>query len=433
MAVAELNDAHYIQPEQLCIGLYVHLDLSWTQHPFTFSSFRIRNQGQIDTLRSLGLTRIRYIPEKSEAEPLPPAPQAAETHATEASAVATAPAQSAADQADVLMRRVHLEKLAMQRARASACEQALVAATRTIRGINQHVFSMPGDVRRSSTDLVYSMVELLLVDADVSIQLMADRIGGDEVYSHALNVTLLSMMVAKEMQAPPEVIRTVGLGALFHDIGELELPAALLRKHDGLTSAEVRLKQMHCEYGVQIARKLELPAGILPIILQHHERLDGSGYPSGLTGAQMSLASRIVALVNAYDELCNPSDPNQAMTPHEALSLLFSQQSSRFDSKALSTFVRCMGVYPPGTVVELSDDRLAMVVSVNTSKPLRPVVLVYNPAIPKSEALLLDLEHEPTVSVRKTLRPQQLSPEAHAYLSPRTRTTYYFDSEPQPE
>lgn len=77
MAVAELNDAHYIQPEQLCIGLYVHLDLSWTQHPFTFSSFRIRNQGQIDTLRSLGLTRIRYIPEKSEAEPLPPAPQAA--------------------------------------------------------------------------------------------------------------------------------------------------------------------------------------------------------------------------------------------------------------------------------------------------------------------------------------------------------------------
>ena len=270
----------------------------------------------------------------------------------------------------------------------------------------------------------------MLVDAEVSIQLMADKVGNEDVYFHSLNVSLLSMMLAKELKAPAPVVQLVGMGALFHDIGELEIPDRIVRKQEARNKAETSLLQMHCEYGINIAKKMQLPNEVMQVIAQHHERVDGSGYPKGLAAAQMSLLSRIVSLVNAYDELCNPPNPAHAMTPHEAVSTMFAQQRNQFDPLAMSTFVRCIGVYPPGTIVSLSNGATAIVTSVNTSKPLRPVVLVHDPAIPKDEAVLVDLETEQDVSITKTLRPQQLSEEARNYLAVRSRMSYYFNTEP---
>ncbi|MDE2078053.1 MAG: DUF3391 domain-containing protein [Burkholderiales bacterium] len=423
MADAALESAHYIQPEQLRIGLYVHLDLSWTQHPFTFSSFKIKSKEQIDTIQSLGLTRIRYSPEKSDAEPLA-APKPEEVKPPPLS---TPPARD--NDAAFQVKQQRMERLTQQRARAKACEKQLVNAARTIKSINQNVFAQPSEVREAAQSLIDDMANSMLVEADVSIQLMSDKVGGEEVYHHSLNVSLLSMMLAKELKAPAAVVRQVGMGALFHDIGLLEIPDRIAKAAAPLNKAEQGLLQQHCEYGVQIGKKMGLPADVLQVIAQHHERVDGSGYPNAAKAAQMSLMSRIVSLVNTYDELCNPHDAARALTPHEALSMLFAQQRAHFDSLALNTFVRCMGVYPPGTIVVLSNGVIGMVVSVNTTKPLRPMVLVHDPAVPREEAILVDLEQEQDLSITKTMRPQQLSAEAHAYLAPRNRTTYFFDSE----
>ena len=417
-----MSSEHYIAPEQLCVGLYVHLDLSWTQHPFTFSSFKIRSQEQIDTIRGLGLQRIRYAPSRGDRAPLPPT--------SGASANATPP-PATSPQADPLVqfKQARQRRLEAQRAKAAACEKQLLSAAKTIKSINQNVFSRPTEVREAASSLVETMADSMLVDADVSIQLMSDKVNGEEVYYHSLNVSLLSMMLAKELKAPPAVVKMVGLAALFHDLGELEIPDRVTRKQEPLTKAENSLMQMHCDYGVNIARKMDVPNEVLQVIAQHHERTDGSGYPAGIKAAQMSLLSRIVSLVNAYDELCNPPNLAKSMTPHEALSMLFAQQRNQFDALALNTFVRCMGVYPPGTIVVLSNGAQAMVVSVNTTKPLRPVVLIHDPDIPREEAIIVDLEVEQDVSITRTMRPQQLSAEAFAYLSPRKRTTYYFDTD----
>jgi putative nucleotidyltransferase with HDIG domain len=258
---------------------------------------------------------------------------------------------------------------------------------------------------------------------------MADKIGGEEVYHHALNVTLLSMMLAKEMKAPAEAVRLLGLGAFFHDIGEVEIPDRVVRKLEPLTKAEQSLMQQHVSYGVEIGKKLALPPEALVVIAQHHEHVDGSGYPRKLSGTQQSLLSRIVAVVNTYDELCNPPNPARALTPHEALSTMYAQQRNQFDAVAMSTFVRCMGVYPPGTLVVLSNGVLGIVVSVNSSRPLKPTVLIHDPAVPKEEAIVVDLEQEGDITVSKTLRPQQLPPAAMDYLSPRKRMAYYFNAE----
>ena len=429
MSASAKTSEHDITPEQLCIGLHVHLDLSWTEHPFTFSSFKIKSLDQIAIIQGLGLKRIRYSPSKSDAKPLPAAAPAtpdkhAETQASDQQAVIYA-----ADPA-VKAKHERMHRLAEQRARTNACEQGLLSAANTIKSINKDVFSKPDEVREAANTLITTIADSMLVDADVSVQLMADKVGGEDAYFHSLNVSLLSMMLAKELKAPAAMVQMVGVGALFHDIGELEIPEQILRKQETLNKSELALLKLHGEYGINIAKKMGLPTEVLQVIAQHHERVDGSGYPLGLTAAQMSLPSRIVSLVNAYDELCNPPNPATALTPHEALSTLFAQQRAQFDPLCMSTFVRCMGVYPPGTVVILSNGATAMVVSVNTSKPLRPVVVVYDPAVPKEAAIVVDLDTEQDISITQTIRPQNLAPDAHAYLSPRKRMTYYFDTQP---
>lgn len=411
---------HYVTPGQLCVGLYVHLDLTWVNHPFTFSSFKIKSQEQIATIQALGLTRIRYSPAKSDEKPGP------EPANPMASVATHSPESDLAYQA----KRERLEKLTLQRTKVASCEREFLSTTRIIKSINQNLFSRPDEVREQANTLVSGMADSMMVDADIAIQLMADKVGGEDVYLHSLNVTLLSMMLAKEMKAPLEAIKLLGMGALFHDAGDAEIPERITRKMEALTRNELALLQQHCGHGVDVGKKLGLPPEALLVIAQHHERVDGSGYPLKMQAAQLSLLSRIVAVVNAYDELCNPVNPAKAMTPHEALSTMYAQQRSQSDPLAMTTFVRCMGVYPPGTIVVLSNGSLGMVASVNSTRPLKPTILVYDPAVPKEEAILVDLEQEPDVVVSRAIKPQQLPQAAHDYLSPRKRMSYHFHAEP---
>lgn len=413
------ND-HYISPQQLCIGLHIHLDLSWMDHPFTFSSFKIKSLDQIATIQSLGLTRIRYSPGKSEADPL---------EAPEGEAPPPPPAMSREDDPAYRAKRERMQRLAAQRAKVNACEREFHSATKAIKSITQNLFARPKESYEAAKGLANTMVESMLTDADVAITLMNDKVGNEDVYYHSLNVTVLAMMLAKELKAPAEAIKSLGVGALFHDIGKVEIPDRVLRKIDPLTHAEQQLMQQHVVYGLEIGKKLELSGEVMAVVAQHHEHVDGSGYPRGLQGNQISLLARIVTIVNAYDNLCNPPNPAKAMTPHEALSVMYAQQRAHFDANALSVFIRCMGVYPPGSIVVLSNETIGMVVAVNSTRPLKPTVLVYDPAVPKDEAVLVDLEQEQDVAIARTLKPQQLPRPVFEYLSPRRRVTYYFDAE----
>ncbi|MBU6465920.1 MAG: HD-GYP domain-containing protein, partial [Burkholderiales bacterium] len=132
--------------------------------------------------------------------------------------------------------------------------------------------------------------------------------------------------------------------------------------------------------------------------------------------------------VNTFDNHCNRTNPDDSLTPFEALSMMFKQQRHLFDPVPLNMFIRCMGVYPPGTLVKLSDESLGMVISINSGKPLRPSVLIHDPGVPKNEAIILDLSQETDIEISASLKPSQLSPEAYDYLSPRKRMSYFFDT-----
>jgi hypothetical protein len=170
-----------------------------------------------------------------------------------------------------------------------------------------------------------------------------------------------------------------------------------------------------------------LSAAAQTIVAQHHELADGSGYPLRLNLDRMSMGSRIVSLVDRYDEKCNPGPLGRGLTPNEALAQLFARGRGLFDATMLNAFIRMMGVYPAGSVVQLTDDRYAIVTHVNSQRPMKPRVLVHDERVPRDEALLLNLAQHDGLGIRRSLPLMQLPEESRAYLTPPPRVAYFFE------
>lgn len=423
------SDTSWIDIQHLRVGLYVHLDLGWMDHPFAFSHFKITTEDQIGVLRGLGLARVRYSPERSdEAVALGAVPNklAAPPPATTAVTAAAPAAVSAA----MLAKRALMDAMRQRRESADRIERAFVATAQTIRDTERIIYSQPELALANTTQLVGRIADSILTAPDMVIQVMGEKPGGEEIYLHSLNVATLAMMLAREMQLPKELVCALGVGALLHDIGKHEVPDRILNKKTPLTPAEQHFLAQHPTYGAAMAERMHLPKAGLAIIAQHHEYHDGSGYPAGLKGDAVGLLSRIVVIANYFDDLCNPPALDDALTPHEALSLMFARLPSKFDPALLKVFIHCMGVFPPGTIVQLSNGAVGMVLSVNTQRPLKPLVTVYDANVPREEALVLDMGSEEALHIGKALRPSQVPREVLNYLSPRMHVSYFFDGGP---
>lgn len=410
-----------ISTDQLQIGVFVCLDIGWMEHPFSFNNFKIKTDEQLQTIRGLGLAEVRWDPNRSDVKPLPPADSSPEPSANEADVAPVPEPGMAAKQA-------RIASLHQYRKQMLQVERAFTDATASVRVITRNMFAKPTQTVEQANLLIGQMIEALLTAPELAIHVMSEKGGGDTAYFHPLNVSVLAMMLGREMQLPKEQIATVGLASLFHDIGLAEVPAKVMMKAEPLTKPERELRELHCAYGVAMGKKLGLPESALHIIGQHHEYFDGSGYPEQLGGESIDLLSRILCVVNHYDNLCNAANLTSSVTPHEALSLMFSQHRGKFDPKILKLFIRCMGVYPPGTVVRLSNEAMGLVTAVNATKPLKPSVIVYNPTVPKNEAIMIDLERELDINISKAIRPDQLPRAVFEYLNPRKRVSYYFDA-----
>ena len=403
--------------------MYVHLDVSWMAHPFATGSFRIASVDQIATIQSLGLTRVRWDPARSDTGVL-----AAVASPQESTLVPEEPEADvdAEHTARAALQRRHRAMLAAQRASIAGCEREFQAAAREFRSITDAAHSQPDVAREKSETLVRDFLGKIDGAHDTCIRLLGET-AGDRTCTHSLNVTVVSMLLGRAMGLGDDELRDLGLGALLHDIGKIDLPDRVRWRDEHFSAAELQFYQEHVAHGVSLARKMKLSPQATLVIAQHHEQADGKGFPQRLPAERISAAARIVALVNRYDTLCNPLNPAKGLTPHESLSLIFAQMKSRFDAVTLSAFIKMMGVYPPGSVVELTDGRFALVVSVNSARPLKPRVIVHDPRVPAEDALIVDLETQPELGVRRSLKPLQLPRAALDYLSPRQRICYFFE------
>ncbi len=405
------TQAQFIDIADLRIGLYVYVDLGWISHPFPLSSFKIQSPEQIATLRTLGIERIRYSPEKSDPEDVP-----------EETKNLTPASISPED----LQRQQRKALLGSQNASLKACERQYSQASKIYKQVLEQTRAQPDKSRAQALLLIEEVQGQLQGLEESSIRLLSEQIG-DRASLHSINVLVLSLLLGKACGMSDADLQELGVGALLHDIGKQELPNRLRWGDELFSSAEKKLYQEHVNYGIALGKKMEISSAALLCIAQHHELANGSGYPMHSLNERISPLARIVTLTNQYDNLCNPGHPASALTPHEALSTIFTQMKGCFDSKTMSVFIRMMGVYPPGSVVQLTDDRYAMVVSVNSSRPLKPRLIVYDQHIPKEEALVVDLEQQADLGVRRSIKPVLLPRQVMSYLSPRQHICYFFE------
>lgn len=407
--------------EDLRVGMFIHLDLGWMSHPFPLSSFKISSQEQIDTVRGLGLSQVRWDAARSDAA-------SPELTATATAQPTEPPAATGLDSAGAASQR-HARAMAAQEATQRLCEKQFAEACRALKQINNQALTAPEAARDASQQLSRALLDKMLVgDAELCLRVLGEP-SGDRASAHAMNVSVLSLLLAKHLGWPEHELMDLGTGALLHDIGKLSLPDRVRLQQDNFTAAEQALYRDHVAQGIALGRRMGLTAGSLLVVAQHHEMADGSGFPAGSPQERMTQAARIVSLVNHYDKLCNPALLSKALTPHEALSRMFAQSRTRFDISLLNAFIRMMGIYPPGSVVQLSDERFAMVMTVNAQRPLKPTVLVHDPRAPRQDRLHLNLEGAADIGIRRNLKPEQLPAKVVEFLAPRQRLSYFFGTD----
>lgn len=408
------DNTRLIDIADLQIGLYIYLDLGWMQHPFPLNHFKIQYQSQIDTLRALGLQQIRYAPEKSDVT------------ANDSVTVIGDTIEETLSQPDEGKNPSTQTLLSAQRDQLLFCDHRFNEALNVYKDIIENATAQPQVSFRKAEKLITEFINDFLKHDEVSIRLLSEN-HGEKSLLHSLNVTILSMLLAKASSLDSQQTQDVGIAALLHDIGKLMLPDQI-RWHDkDFTPAEKNLYETHVMHSLELARQMGCDLNIQQIIAQHHEYADGSGYPLHISDADIPLPSQIVSLVNTYDHLCNPNNPSASITPHEALSVIFAKMRNKFNTATVTRFVHMMGVYPPGSVIQLNDLRYALVISVNSSRPLKPKILIYDASIPTEEALIVDLETQPELGIQRSLKPLQLPKIIFDYLSPRKRACYFFE------
>lgn len=411
-----------VEVQALKPGMFVHIDLGWMDHPFPLNKFRVASQDQIGVIRSLGLQQVKVDKDRSDPGVFDTLAPAASALSEQELATQQAAAQAAAEAA-----RARRELLDRQHESLAHCDRQFADAAREWRLASSAIAKDPQQAREKCVAMVDGFLGAMAGESDTHIRLLSES-AGDSAAFHALNVTVISLLLGKALGFDAGMLKDLGLGALLHDVGKLSLPERLrVRSAFKLSPVEERAYREHSALGVTLGKTMGLSMGALAVIAQHHEHADGSGYPTQFTGDRMTPAARVVSLVNIYDNLSNPGNPALAMTPHEALSVLFAQRKQQFDPATLAMFLRLMGVYPPGSVVQLSDDRFAMVVAVNASRPLKPRVVVHDAGVPKEDALVLDLQDEPSLSIRRSLHGRHLPRATLDYLSPRQRVCYFFE------
>lgn len=409
-----------ISVDRLQPGVFISLaSLGWMGHPFLLNRFCLSSGAQIQALREMGISEVEWDPARSTAQPLPEQ-SSAEGQLREEDFGTSALAEMQ-DEKRQRLERVRQQREGLAR-RERLFEQQAIAAGDIFRS----VLARPQDAQRQAAALVGGLVENLLGNDSMVIHLVSQKSREGGLAFHALNVMALSLMLGKTLALSEEEMRYLGLGALLHDIGKQDIPPRILRSTKR-TGPEEEFYRAHVGYGIKtVSGMKDLPVPVRNVIACHHEYFDGSGFPNRIAGERIPRLARIAAIANRYDNLCNPFDLREAKAPAEALRQMFKVESARYDAQMVQLFIKTLGVYPPGTFVTLSNGSVGMVVETNPADLLHPLVMLYEPEIPRSEAMLIDLR-DADLKVETAVSPAILPLETVEYLSPRGRLDYFVE------
>lgn len=351
------------------------LDRPWTDTPFMFQGFILSTQQQLDALKKYCSTVLVDVERSAPQEtPVPRVPYPERVPVEQE----IEPAKAAYANSRLLMRDV-------------------VAAVRIGRTLDA------GRVKSA----IGSMTESVLRNPDALLLFAQLRAKGEYTESHALDVSIYMITFGRFLELEPGQIEFLGYLGLLQDVGKVRLPKDLLEKRGRLTMAEFELAKLHVNYSVEILRATPgLPGDLARIAALHHERHDGSGYPKGLRGSEIGMIGSIAAIVDTFDALTVKRPYADPVSPSAAISMLYKWRGVFFDAYLVEQFIRCIGIFPVGSLVELNSGEVGVVIAQNLSKRLLPRVMVIRDAEghPMAPHKLLDLARGPKANKDETYR-----------------------------
>lgn len=417
-----------IDATQLRPGVHVRLDIPWMDHEFMFNSFVITSQDQVRQIASMNLPQIFCDTARCKVPPLPKAQHPLPPDPVSAAESEQLAALRAAQMAEKVARSKIMSDL---RGRLDVAQKHYAGAAKAVGNAIKSFEMNPEESVKQVTAVSEKSTAALLADSDSAIVLIAEKAQADGQAAHSLSVMTLALLLGKQARLPDEALCTLGIGALLHDIGKAAISSSILRNAER-NKHEEALYQTHCRLGYDSALRCgRLPPPVLEAILHHHEKIDGTGFPDRQSGKAIHIAARVVAIANRFDGLANPIDYRRALSPSEALATMWKKEQGAFDTVLLQLFIRAMGVYPPGSIVQLTDGRIgAVVASASTDRPLSPQVMIYEPEVPRRQAIIIDLAKEDGLKIEQPLRLQGRPSEELDYLLPRRKMNWFHQDHP---
>jgi HD-GYP domain-containing protein (c-di-GMP phosphodiesterase class II) len=254
------------------------------------------------------------------------------------------------------------------------------------------------------------MIESVFIDSDALQCVSALRQKDTYLLEHSVNVACLLVTFGKHLGLNKETLKQLAIGGIIHDVGKIKVDDAVLHKPARLTPEEFEHMKLHQVFAGEIILGVKGLSDVSrDVCLMHHEKLDGNGYPRGLSGDQIPMHGRMSCIVDIYDALTADRVYKKGMSSAEAFKILLSLTPSHLDPDLVYKFINCIGVYPVGSIVQLSDGRVGIVWTSNESQPLKPIVKCFYSRKYKRyiDVAMVDLKNSPH-SVEKAVAPSSL-------------------------
>ena len=230
------------------------------------------------------------------------------------------------------------------------------------------------EVVGEATEIGKTLCDLVMRSNSTGINLSALKVSDEYTFKHSVDVATMAMLVAKKMGKPQFIVEDVGISGILHDLGKVDIPNEILNKPGKLTDDEFEVIKLHTVRGYTRLKKEKLKDVVKLAVLQHHENVDGTGYPFKLKSDKINDIAKILSVVDVYDALLTARPYKEPKTVSESLEIIMAM-INKFDNWAITAFLSSLVAFPNGTTVTMSDGRECKVLRQNPKYPLRPVVL----------------------------------------------------------